>query len=636
MPEGLPAAIRNLDPGRVQISGDLESGDLTASIDGRKFHEADALTDAFQRVEDFVKSPSRLLARQPVKHDRLWESFGNSQRYHERINEALIDCIGDEFVRKEPDPEAGYLVSLGLGFGIHTILLMDHLAFRNLVIIEPDPAIWWISLQILPWEGLIARLRERDGQLHIYAESDPALAADLAIQAFRSRDYALFDGSYIFPHTNSDYFQAFAPRFRDMLSTQSNSMGFFEDECVMMRHSLENLTKYDCHLMPADVRNPRNMPAMIVASGPSVDGCLKQIKAEREKAVLFSAGTGVGTVLEHGMVPDYHCEGENVTVAYDSLVALKQVDELKKVTLLAPTTIDPRVVSLFGSAILYFRDSVTPTRLFAGPGMTVTLAGPTVANLAARAALSMGFPELLLFGVDFGSAARNKHHSASSVYFTIGDAHWESGAGMSEFGMKAPGNLRKTVVTNRNFIHARAYLEMLLGMCDTHRIHNFSDGVRIAGAQPAQIREFKLKQPFFGPDQVVKAIAEDFDFHPAGSYLKPRLIDEFRTGMDQWLDQIAGICANDNLTTILEFHDACRPLLQQGQEDTEDSFDAAIRAMGSGTIFLILQSLYFLCRRVSPEKAAELVTLSRSLLSGMLHEIRSDVEKSLSVTEGAA
>ncbi|MFX8082962.1 6-hydroxymethylpterin diphosphokinase MptE-like protein, partial [Acinetobacter baumannii] len=78
--------------------------------------------------------------------------------------------------------------------------------------------------------------------------------------------------------------------------------GYFEDELVMAINSTRNLARRPVRLITNRRPTEKKVPAIIVGAGPSRDKSLPYLAALRDGAVVFSAGTTIGTLMRRGIV----------------------------------------------------------------------------------------------------------------------------------------------------------------------------------------------------------------------------------------------------------------------------------------------------------------------------------------------
>ena len=595
----IAARFRNYQPRDLTFIGELDAGSLNLVRSGEPLYLPDALTAAAQSVEDYFKTPERYLLDRPSTRQ-------DPGTLHSDFRKQLYARLDQWELSAEPGPDAGYLISFGAGSGIHIPLMLQDRDIRNLVLVEPDPDLFFACLHILPWQGILNLIQDRAGSVRIILEEDPETAANWALQAMRSVDHTLVDGSYIYLSRQGDrHLDKTAELFRLNLSTLAASMGFFEDECLMFRNTADNLLRHDFKLMGPRPPGPKTIPAMIVGSGPSIDEAIGSIQRNADKTIVFSGGTAITVLKRNDVQPDFHTQYENVAMNVDVLEAIREEVGLDNTILIAPTTVDPRIPDLFEQTIFYFRDTVCPTKLFVDIGDMVPLSGPTVTNLACRAGLSFGITEFLLYGIDLGGPKPDTHHSKDSIYeFSAGTKVEATGQTMQEVALADPmnipveGNRRKRVYTSRIMVLARMFFEKLFTTVDHIRVYNCSDGVKIQGSQAVDPDQVNIAAGLVAKEELKQAILSELPNHKAGSVFSRELTQAFGDRLDEIYDRVLALLDEHQTNSILDLYDDIRPLLQQGQEELDHGVDPAARIVPSGTMIMLLQTGHFLYRRL--------------------------------------
>ncbi len=138
------------------------------------------------------------------------------------------------------------------------------------------------------------------------------------------------------------------------------------------------------------------------------------------RVVLFSAGTALRPLLRNGIVPDFHCELENVPATVDALKEASKYGDLSQITLMASATVDPRIPPMFRETIYFFRDSVSSTQILGEKHLPIAGATPTCVNMALSMAAFLGFTDMALFGADCGIRPGSDDHAKDTVYRDIG------------------------------------------------------------------------------------------------------------------------------------------------------------------------------------------------------------------------
>ena len=481
-----PAASRIVLDGTVI---DLELG-------GGRFYHGDGRAIAMSQVEAFLASPSRLILSYPGDGSDI--SFSPQQT---RLATALAThCrrLGIEPETLPPHPvfEDKLLIVFGIGLGYHISALVDRLRPQELIVVESEGEFLRHSLATIDWAGLITGIEADGGRVRLILDQDASRIASAILVALGATDGPLTDGTFLFEHYANPVLAQAAALVRSQAHLQFVARGFFEDELAMLTNTIVNLSAGIRPLLGAERRRLRCEPALIVAAGPSLDRDLAEVNRLRSGAVVFSCGTALRVCLKNGIVPDYHCESENIQDVFRILEEARSSFGLDGITLIATTTVDPRVPSLFSESILYFRESSISTRMFAAPGQEHPYATPLSANAAAAAAISLGFTTLLLFGVDCGTTKTGCRHATGTAYQVFEDMIKEEATLTME--MTVPASFGGTATTTPTLDWSRIKLGLLFTRSGVQAL-NCSDGAVIPGAVPQAATGLKTPPPLDRP-----------------------------------------------------------------------------------------------------------------------------------------
>lgn len=381
----------------------------------------------------------------------------------------------------KPQYEGSYLVVLGIGLGYHLERLIEQTKARHIILVEPYPDFLRHSLATVDWATLLEQAEGRGCKFTVSLERQPDDIVSDIQSMFSAEGVPFIDGTYVFMHYPAwELFQA-RDRLAEVVETLFVSRGYYEDEILMLTNTLSNLAGTDFRLVDLDLRPIRPEPVFVVGSGPSVDRTIDQVKRLRDRAVVFSCGTGLKICLAHGIVPDFHTEIENGDWVYDALALLHERHGFTGITLVAALSVDPRVPGLFDDRILFFRDSVSGTRILAPHRAEINGAVPTVANTAVRLAMGMGFTTFYLFGIDCGTKSEEKKHSDLAIYND--SPRFKQYEDLMEMAYSTRGNFGGTAKADWVFSFSRMMLERLVWSFNL-KVYNCSDGARIANTVP--------------------------------------------------------------------------------------------------------------------------------------------------------
>jgi len=622
LPKDLVKAFKRTKPARVRLTGKLEDGSLNAAINGAPLYQPDALTFAALQVEAFCKQPDRLFL--PFTR---YDSGKLLEFSHIRLPRRLLGEMQGVEIAQEPAGGGAYLISIGLGLGIHLPQLIERLDFRNLLIVESDSELIYWSMHVLPWARMIETLKQRGGGLTIGPAGDPVQTAGALIGSLRGPDFALVDGSYLYRHHRDPASDALAAAVRETFPILHGTVGFFEDECLMLKHAVENAAAVPHRqLLPGGRPDNAAPPAFVVGSGPSLDRSIEAIRRHVDKAVIFGAGTGTSALLKNGIKPQFHCEIENDPNYAGILTDDARVHDYSGITFLAPYIVDPRLPKLFDKSIFYFRELLIPTRLMARPVDILHFSTPSVSNLACRAAAAMGHTEVYLFGVDLGSRQAAHQHASDSLYSRNED--WMA---LSPLNQPVPANFGGQAVTNKQFLAARTTFQQFFADWTEGTVLNCSDGIAIHGAVPRKSEALSLSPPSLPPADYAEAVETALPWRAAGALSSGGAVPKYLAGVGRQFEAIAAILADaprtaDQPHPVTGLHDRLLPLLLGGHLDSSHTVEAAVRTTFTGTIIAALQFGRFFEMRMDPDQKSRFFTQFVEALNAELATLKSQFD----------
>jgi hypothetical protein len=449
-----------------------------------QLYGGNAVGFAAEQVSAFMKKPLRLFMENPG-------SAGLVSEICVRLLNALKDELterGMTEIERHPSGNPTFLIVFGLGLGHHVMELVRRTEARWLVIVEPTLELIKHSFQALDWAALIDELEARDGAVYLVTDPDPAKMVAGIVAQVAKHGVPFIDGAWVFTHYPLWSFAQARTKLHQAVQYAFVNRGFFEDEIKMMSNAVANFTAAPHWLIEGKPRLQRPETAVIVGAGPSLDESLETLHRIRDRVVLFSGGTALRPLLRNGLVPDFHCELENVPIVVDVLTEAGKHGDLSKIRLIASATVDPRVPPMFREAFFYFRDSVSSTMLLAHGLRVLQGAAPTCVNTAMAAAISLGFTEIALMGTDCGTRVGGRDHASGTVY---------SGGlvkARDNFPIEVEGNFGGVAKTDWVYDACRRMLGEAIKVYGLSPI-NCSDGALIPGARPVVPEAVEIDAP---------------------------------------------------------------------------------------------------------------------------------------------
>ena len=472
------------------VTTPVRDGEAVIDLDlgQNRLYGSDGRTLAAEQVAGYMEKPLRFFITDLSGANVASQtSFRLFLRLQGELESRGIDI---NTLDAKPQYEGCFLIVLGLGLGYHLQELIDRTGAKVVLIVEHHAEFLRHSLESLDWVDFVARNEERGNKISIVVPASPADAIRTISTHFADEGSHFIDGAYVFVHYPSAALFDIRDRLVESVQVLYSSRGYHEDELVMLTNSTANMALGNCRLLDNKLRPERPEPAFIIGSGPSIDKSFEHIRRMRDRAVVFSCGTGLRGCLSNGIVPDFHCEIENGPQVFEVLSVVRSQFDFKGITLVAPFSVDPRVPTLFDEKFLFFRDAISGSRILTEHANEIYLAVPTVSNCGLRTALSMGFGTFYLFGVDCGSKDVNRQHSKQSVYF---HADLFKAEPLTDMTYTFRGNFGGLVKSNWVLMFTRM---MIAEACRIYRpqVFNCSDGAEIRYTTPKVVQAVKLAE----------------------------------------------------------------------------------------------------------------------------------------------
>lgn len=480
-----------------------DDGALDIALGDRRFYGEDAIAFTQRQIDAYFEKPER----RSIINLAFDELSGLEGRYKRALSAAL-EADSVDLADSRIDKSSHFTIVFGLGLGLHLDPLMAFTSCAELIIVEPNFDNLYHSLSVIDWRALFEQGAQAGCAIHLVLDKDQDAIASRLRGLIRLGNPALLDGVYVYQHYGSSLLTEARFAFHHDFSLHVMGLGFFEDEMLMMANAVANLKQPNVRVLTSQ-QQPLTEPVFICGSGPSIDGDLDVIAAQRDRAIVVSIGSALRTLLAHGIRPDMHVETENHPANAANIERVAEEFGLAGITLLGAATVQPVMAELFDEVILYFRDSQVPTVVFGNGSEHMGTAGPTVANAALVTLAHIGYREIYLFGVDMGSRQTDHYHSANT-YIGIGEN--EEWAGSTR--LPVPANFGGKAVVETMLSWSRAGLENVLAMNRVIRCVNCSDGARIAGTIPMLPSVLDLQNPPIDSAQIMGEIRANMRAFP--------------------------------------------------------------------------------------------------------------------------
>ncbi len=434
-----------------------------------------------------------------------------------------------------------FIFSVGLGFDIERLSL-DY-DIRKLIIAEPNPDIFFASMQLVDWAAILDRFLSSGKYIAILINNcQKDLVSDIShvVNSIGRHNVA---GAYLY---SAFFLESYQEIFKDIKSAISYSYlsgyGFYDDSRYSIAHTMGNIAN-NVPLLASN-RNvakgfgQSKFPVFIIGNGPSLDDDLEFIASVQDKAVIVSCGTALRPLVMMGIEPDFHVELERTAhVPLWIEQSSKGVDSfsemIKNTIFIGVSQVHPRTATLFNRSGMMLKDIESGSSLVykvlkdSGVALIPRLA-PSCVHTAISATVLMGYRDFYLFGVDMGTLDPEKHHSKYSAYEQLKDGESD----LYKINPKAevyPSNFGDQEVYSSGFLpmFKRVLEEILTGWNATFEgsltFNNCSNGAKIIGSEPLSKENIDLDNGLSGFDKktvVTSVFDAHFSLMPEKSYQK--------------------------------------------------------------------------------------------------------------------
>lgn len=440
-------------------------------------------------------------------------------KYMSRVSSVLSELKYEKSHKVTSRLPSHYPTALifGVGLGYHITELLEKHSFDYIFICEPDFELFFASLFCIDWHEVIKGLDESGGSLFLCIGVDYEAFFEEVYRISLDVGSTAFINSFCFQHYPSKVINELIKSFFKNYYQLQQGFGFYNDGITGLAHSIYNVEN-GAEFYFRDKNNNHylsDIPVFVVGNGPSLDQSIELIKENKDKAIIFAAGTALQSLLKVGIKPDFHVIVERPKSQYDILLDILPKEEYKKLNLLSVDVVYPELPNLYKWAGLGLKGPEASTaflRLHSiikyGKSITeLPASGPFVSNTAFSFATMLGFKSIYLIGVDNGYSLNGQTHSKLSIYSDKElKSNYSAPAGAKiefEANINHPVKATHLMAMSKNSIE-----RLLMKLPKSVAVYNVGEGARISGAQPLLEGDVILSKVIDDKDMIIEKIKQ--------------------------------------------------------------------------------------------------------------------------------
>lgn len=229
---------------------------------------------------------------------------------------------------------------------------------------------------------------------------------------------------------------------------------------------------------------PRDIPAIIVAAGPSLNKNIKELKKAKGRAFIIAVDTAIKPLLAEGIIPDMFA-----IVDGKKPIELVEKEEARNIPLLTSISAANSVLSYHtGKKFFYNEGYVYINSMFYrnGESFETVACGGSVATSAFALAFMIGIDTIILVGQDLALTGNKTHADGTfqEKMETIDTSH----------SIMVPGNIEKEVPTRDDFKMYLEWYNQYIKDCKEYRkqfkvINATEGGAKIDGTEVMTLKD---------------------------------------------------------------------------------------------------------------------------------------------------
>ncbi|SFK55840.1 motility associated factor glycosyltransferase family protein [Succinivibrio dextrinosolvens] len=384
---------------------------------------------------------------------------------------------------------------IGCGLGYHLARLYEQVEIENLVLVEPDPDLFYASMFAFDWSNLLEYLHESEHQIHfiIGAEIDQLF---LELESCYTKSGIFLSGSWFtYIHYINDETKKTWDEIKKHYDQIHEAIGFFDDHLFATSQGIELINNKHKFVLKKPLKKEyKDLPVFVIGAGPSLDHDIPFLRKYQDKAIVIACGTAIDSLYHAGIKPDLYVNLERTFNIGDStLGVIPDKKFLQDIIIVASDTCHRNTLKYFKNSAIFAKNDEPffPYLTSYYPELEniqeIKLSNPVVGNAGLASAIYFGFENIYLFGIDNGKkiGTSQMHSSFTTLYSNRGVV---DNAGSYQIEKVLPGNFGGQCESSFFFAMSGHNIGFLLQMeklnNDKLICHNCSDGIFMENTIP--------------------------------------------------------------------------------------------------------------------------------------------------------
>jgi hypothetical protein len=386
----------------------------------------------------------------------------------------------ERFLNRFREDRSQFYVVLGIGPGYGVLQLLRDRLFKKVIVIEKDLDCFRQALEMTDFADVFANplvkflvgCPEQDLYIEVHRAVDPHLVGLKEVKFLPSPASIAIAG---------DYYRQVVKAFKDVANIYIAERGNDPyDTLVGYEQFFTNIRAYLENPAAGYVKDLfKGRPAIVVATGPSLQKNVHLLKEAENRAVIVSADASLRILHKHGIHPHLVTTIER-TPGFDK--QFRDLDHLDKTVFATISFAHPTTLSGYRGPLLFFN------RIYNFMDKLNLLddcmqLGLSTANMAYEVARHLGCSPIILIGNDLAFDGAGNTHAQGFLYGQKQPVYEE----FDRFAV--PGNVDEWVTTCEGWFNCIKQYEKRVDGWDGTLINATAGGARIRGSVVMPLRD---------------------------------------------------------------------------------------------------------------------------------------------------
>ncbi|MCK5312106.1 MAG: DUF115 domain-containing protein [Desulfobacteraceae bacterium] len=372
----------------------------------------------------------------------------------------------------------GTLIITGMGLGYCPLnVIGQSKSLRHLAVFEPNTGIFLQALKALDFSTLLSDPRVILG---IGEDQNIAKIMEPAIKALQLEEIQHIKHEPSFALDNLKYNSLYENINNYISSANIEGNTFLKMGNDFFTNRLRHLNSVHHNYVFDDLKDKfKDMPAIIVSAGPSLDKNIHLLKKVKDKAVILAVDSALPSLITNEIMPNFITTIDPLELIFEKVAHVSK--QVQDVSLICMSWASSKMAKLFPADNVFWCFGAKPIEQWMAKLVgceTITAGASSVAHLNFLSAIWMGCSPIILVGQDL-SFSQSKSHASNMTLPTKDlinktlknekDIIWLEGV----HGKKVP--------SNRGFHYHKRNFETMIENQKGHYINSTEKGCHIEG-----------------------------------------------------------------------------------------------------------------------------------------------------------